>query len=160
MTDCSSLFEVRILSSVSAFHMSVVPQPTSPSNTNANGRNPDDFIDVGRKLVTIEALKVHTNHLEIRYSLDDGEHHFLTKVMYPVGTLASFQSIVGAAFADRIFCHIALIETLKFIAVFPRQVDITKIAHGLSQTSLDFFTTVSARAWSQHMYEVRGRQSQ
>jgi hypothetical protein len=88
-------------------------------------------------------------------------------VLYPAGTLDAFQAKYGAAsgaplkagassvptFSQRVFCHIALIEALKFIATFPRTLDITVIAHGLTQASLDFFTVAASRAWSQHFYE-------
>jgi hypothetical protein len=115
-------------------------------------RNPDDFIEVGRA-VKVESLKVHRDHLEIAYTLD-GTHNFLTKVLYPAGTLAAFRKkYEGTDFAHRIFCHIALIEALKFIATFPRTLDISVIASGLSQSSLDFFTLAASRAWSQHFYE-------
>lgn len=141
------------------------PQP-SPTSTS---RNSDDFIDVGRA-VKIEKLKVHHDHLEIHYSLDDS-HSFLTKVLYPRGTLSALQSKypapstplqlppgVSSAFplsplTLRLFAHIALIESLKFIATFPRTLDITSIAGGLSQHSLDFFTLAASRAWSQHYFE-------
>lgn len=124
------------------------------------GRSPDSFIRVGREC-KIESLQVHTDHLEIRYALD-GTHHFITKVLYPRGTIDAFRDKYDGptefgsgtdSFAHRIFAHIALIESLKFIATFPRTLDITCIASGLSASSLEFFTLAASRAWSQHFYE-------
>lgn len=134
---------------------------SSTTTTTTSVRDPDEFILVGRE-VKIAALKVHANHLELHYTLDDS-HSFITKVLYPAGTLPAFREKYGSAdptavgssptFSRRLFCHIALIESLKFIATFPRTLDISVVADGLSQSSLDFFTLASSRAWSQHFYE-------
>ena len=137
--------------------LSVMSSPVA--SVASSTRNPDDFIRVGRS-VSIDRLRVQTDHLEIHYSLDEGSHSFITKVLYPAGTIAAFKLKYGASsanggpsFAQRIFSHIALIEALKFIATFPRTLDITSIASGLTQASLDFFTLAASRAWSQHFYE-------
>ena len=104
------------------------PSPT-PSPSSSGPRNPEDFIRVGRS-VRIDLLRGQRDHLEIHYSLDEGSHAFITKVLYPPGTLDAFRTKFGpttatataggVSFADRLFCHIALIESLKFIATFPK----------------------------------------
>ena len=62
--------------------------------------------------------------LQISYTLDE-DHQFLTKVMYPVGTLDALMTQIGASACRQLYCHIALIEGLKYIATFIRTFDIT-----------------------------------
>ena len=93
--------------------------------------------------------------MELHFNLD-GTHSFLTKVLYPAGALALFQSRFAQsapALAHRVFCHIALVECLKFIAVFPRTLELGCIASGLTEDSLRFFTLVAGNAWGQHFHE-------
>lgn len=125
----------------------------APSSASA-GRQPEEFIRVG-KAVVLNAIKVHENHLELHYTLD-ATHSFLTKVLYPRGTLADFQSKFASTSSDlahRVYCHIALVECLKFIAVFPRTLDVSCIAEGITMEALNFFTLVAGNAWGQHFHE-------
>lgn len=98
---------------------------------------------------------MHENHLELHFTLD-GTHSFLTKVLYPRGALAAFEARFASespSLAQRVYSHIALVECLKFIAVFPRTLDVSAIAEGITLEALDFFTLVASNAWSQHFHE-------
>lgn len=113
--------------------------------------NIDDFIKVGKHL-TVNGIETFSDVLQISYTLDV-HHKFLTKVMYPVGTLDQLLIQIGATACRQLYCHIALIEGLKYIATFIRTFDITTIADGLNTASLEFFLEVASRAWTQHFME-------
>ena len=76
-----------------------------------------------------------------------------TKVIYPDLVLQSLAALDEGRVLRRLVCHIALIEGLKFIAVFPQTFDVEAVIDGLCPASLQFFATVSARAWTQHFFE-------
>ena len=46
----------------------------------------------------------------------------------------------------RLFCHIALMEGLKFLVTFPISFDISSIADGLGPASLTFFREVAGKS--------------
>ena len=112
---------------------------------------PDDIIDVGHSLAII-GLDELSDLLQIRYTIDS-VHHFLTKVIYPRGTFAALHAKLSEGERERLWCHIAFIEGLKFIAVMPAIYDITQIVDHLTTESLDFFTAVSSQAWTEHYFE-------
>jgi UDP-N-acetyl-alpha-D-muramoyl-L-alanyl-L-glutamate epimerase len=99
----------------------------------------------------IQALEVYQHHLEIRYQV--AECVFTTKVFYYDVDLADLAVRYSATFMRQVYCHIALVEGLKFCSVFPEVYDVTAIADGLSAESLEFFNRTYNAAYTQNKYE-------
>jgi hypothetical protein len=104
-----------------------------------------------QRVLQITALRGHRHHLEIDYQI--AANRFSTKVFYYDVDLDRLAQRYSPMFLRQIYCHIALIEGLKFCSVFPQRYDITPIADGLSQASLTFFTEVYNAAYTQNKYE-------
>jgi UDP-N-acetyl-alpha-D-muramoyl-L-alanyl-L-glutamate epimerase len=99
----------------------------------------------------IKSLEVYKHHLEICYQL--GACCFTTKVFYYDVDLDALADRYSAAFMHQVYCHIALVEGLKFCSVFPEVYDVTAIADGLSEASLEFFSRTYNSAYTQNKYE-------
>lgn len=99
----------------------------------------------------LTALNVFQFHLEIMHTVDD--YSFQTKVYYPNVDLYQLRERFAEKQLQKIFAHIALSETFKYCALFPRYIDFSIISSQLSAASLDFFWHTFQKAYTQCYYE-------
>jgi UDP-N-acetyl-alpha-D-muramoyl-L-alanyl-L-glutamate epimerase len=101
--------------------------------------------------VKVAALKTYPHHIDITYQIE--ACNFSTKVFYYDVDLTQLEAKYSAAYLRQVYCHIALVEGLKYCSIFPDVYDVTAIADGLSAASLEFFSTVYQFAYRQNLYE-------
>jgi hypothetical protein len=95
--------------------------------------------------------QVHRHHIDLGYALDEFE--FSTKIYYPGIDLEALAGRFPSALLERVVCHIALFEGIKFCSPFPREFDVSALGRGLGQSSLRPFGSVYRNACAQHLYE-------
>jgi len=101
--------------------------------------------------ISVKALEVYQHHLEICYQV--GQCAFTTKVFYHDVDLEDLAVRYSDQFMRQVYCHIALVEGLKYCSIFPEIYDLTAIADGLSAASLEFFSRTYNAAYTQNKYE-------
>lgn len=101
--------------------------------------------------LTVRSLEVYPHHIHILYQLNKID--FSTKIFYYDLNLNELNLRYSSSFLRQVYCHIALVEGLKYCSIFPKYYDLTHIADGLSEASLDFFNCVYRSAYTQNMYE-------
>ena len=102
-------------------------------------------------LVKIADLKTFQHHLEIMHQVDD--YSFQTKVFYPEVDLFKLSHNFGYELMNKIYAHIALVETFKYLSLFPRKIDFSVISEYLYPESIDFFSNTFKNAYAQCLYE-------
>lgn len=111
----------------------------------------EERVQVGRR-ISVEGWRTGPRHLEVSFLLDD-RWRFLTRVLYHDLDLDALAARVPAPVLRRLWCHAALFEGMRFMAVFPREYDVTALADGLDGASLAAFRDWVVPLWSQHLYE-------
>jgi len=101
--------------------------------------------------LSVQQLLPHRHHIDIIYKIDS--FYFSTKLFYDNIDLYHLNEKYTQDYMYKIYCHIALIEGLKYCSVFPKFFDLSQIADGLSESSLSFFTHTYRNAYTQNMYE-------
>ncbi|MCU0566945.1 MAG: hypothetical protein MUF49_10145 [Oculatellaceae cyanobacterium Prado106] len=101
--------------------------------------------------IAITNLKVYQHHIEIVYQVANCQ--FVTKVFYHDVDLDALAMRYSARFMHQVYCHIALVEGLKYCSIFPETYDVSAIADGLSEASLEFFSKTYNLAYTQNKYE-------
>ena len=101
--------------------------------------------------VRVKTLEAYQHHIEICYQVD--QCVFTTKVFYYDVDLEALTTRYSTQFMRQVYCHIALVEGLKYCSIFPEIYDVTAIADGLSAESLEFFSRTYNAAYTQNKYE-------
>jgi UDP-N-acetyl-alpha-D-muramoyl-L-alanyl-L-glutamate epimerase len=101
--------------------------------------------------VKVSSLKVYPHHVDITYQVAMCD--FSTKVFYYDVDLTQLEAKYSPDYLHQVYCHIALVEGLKYCSIFPDFYDVSAIADGLSEASLEFFSQVYQFAYTQNLYE-------
>ena len=102
-------------------------------------------------LLKICGFHAHRFHVDLCYELDGVP--FCTKVFYDTVDLEGITERFGEVFCRQLLGHMALFESVKFCAPFPRALDVTAISGDIFAASIELFRTVYQRACAQHRYE-------
>lgn len=102
--------------------------------------------------IQLSKLNVFENQVEIHYLLDE-KYSSLTRIVYHDINLFDLKNILSQKAFERLFAIIALLETFKFIPLFPCSVDLRALGIAICQDSCERIRSWIPNLYSQHLHE-------